>query len=40
MNEIKMCDTILMNFIQGSLWKNKIEDHDKNKIVLQIFLFF
>lgn len=39
-NEIKSCDTILMNFIQGSLWQNKIKDHDKNQIVLPIFLFF
>ncbi|CAI6359118.1 unnamed protein product [Macrosiphum euphorbiae] len=35
-----MCDTILMNFFQSSLWKNKIEEHDKNQIVLPIFLFF
>lgn len=39
-NEIKSCDNILMNFIQGSLWKNKIKEHDINDIVLPIFLFF
>ncbi|XP_022164877.1 uncharacterized protein LOC111029935, partial [Myzus persicae] len=40
MNEIKSCDTILMNFIQGSLWQNKTKEHDKNQMVLPIFLFF
>lgn len=39
MNEIKSCDTILMNFIQGSLWQNKTKEHDKNQMVLPIFLF-
>jgi len=40
MNVIKTCDTILINFIQDSLWQNKIEEHDKNQIALPIFLFF
>jgi len=39
-NKIKSCDTILMNFIQGSLWKNKMKEHDKNQMVLLIFMFF
>jgi len=29
-----------MNFIQGSLWKNKMKEHDNNQVVLPIFMFF
>lgn len=39
MNKIKSYDTIIVNFIQGSIWQKKINNH-KNQLVLPIFLFF
>jgi len=39
-NETKSCDAVLMNFTQGSVWKNKMKDYGKNQIVFPIFLFF
>lgn len=39
-NEVKDCDSILTNFIQGSIWENKSKNYDKNQIILPIFLFF
>jgi len=38
-NDIIHCETILINFIQGSVWKEKQEKHD-SQCVLPIFLFF
>lgn len=38
-NDIKHCDTILINFIQGSVWKEKQIEHG-SQCVLPIFLFF
>ncbi|XP_050058270.1 uncharacterized protein LOC126550517 [Aphis gossypii] len=38
-NDIIHCETILINFIQGSVWKEKQKKHD-SQCVLPIFLFF
>jgi hypothetical protein len=39
MNDIMHSDTILMNFIQRSVWKEKQKEHG-SQCVLPIFLFF
>jgi len=39
-NKIKSCDSVLINFIQGSVWEKKMKDYGENQIVLPIFLFF
>ena len=40
MDELKKDNNNLENFVQGNLWRNKIQNHFKNKIVLPIFIFF
>jgi hypothetical protein len=39
MNTCKLNDIIFINFVQGSVWKNKIKNHE-SQIVFPLFLFF
>lgn len=38
MNKYKSYNSILINFVQGSIWKDKVKNHEVHKVLLFFYI--